>query len=254
MRRSGHIAETLVGWPAIVGAALCVLTWLTAAPATGGWFWEFGNALGFAALALMLALSLESGRGLAAGIHRSLAWLAVAVAVAHGGWFLLFDATVMEYLKPTTPPYMAAAVAALLLTLVAALSSGKLRARLFPPGPSFRWLHWSLSVMVAALAGYHVIGSGFYLNTWLQVSLFSLLLTLVTFWPLWRRRTRRARKPTSQQEPSTANHPECGRPASPADKPLGQRTQALAPAKQVFRRAALLALMVGVVLFAPRSF
>ena len=159
---------------------LCALAWLTPAPAAGGWLWDVGNGLGFVALALLLVLSLEPGRS---RLHRALAWLAVGAAFVHGGYLLALDATLLEYLKPTMPPYMAAGLLALALLVLSALTSGKARRRIFPGRRAFRRLHWALSTLVIAGAGYHVAGSAFYFNQGHQMALLAALLAAFAAWP-----------------------------------------------------------------------
>ena len=165
--------ESATGWLPVITAVLCALAWLTPTPTAGGWLWDFGNGLGFVAFALILVLSLEPGRS---RLHRPLAWLAVGAAVAHGGYLLALDATLLEYLKPTTPAYMAAGLLALALLAVSALTSGRVRRRIFPGRRAFRGLHWALSTLVIAGAGYHVAGSAFYINQGHQVALLAALL------------------------------------------------------------------------------
>ena len=156
------------------------MCWLTPTPAAGGWLWDFGNGVGFVAFALILVLSLEPGRS---RLHRPLAWLAVGAAVAHGGYLLALDATLLEYLKPTMPPYMAAGLLALALLALSALTSGRVRRRIFPGRRAFRRLHWVLSAVVIAGAAYHVAGSAFYINQGHQMALFATLLAAFAAWP-----------------------------------------------------------------------
>ena len=164
---------------ALLGAAVCALTWLTPTPAVGGWLWDLGNALGFVGLAAMLALNFESGHGRA---HRALAWFAVAAVIVHGAWLLVLDETVVEYLKVTMPGYMAAGLLAFAVLFLVVLVSA--RARHPAPGrQGFRGPHWTLSVMAVAGAGYHVAGSAFYLHDRLQLVLFAGLLAGCVAWP-----------------------------------------------------------------------
>ena len=174
------------------------MAWLTPTPAAGGWLWDFGNGLGFVAFALILALSLEPGRS---RLHRPLAWLAVGAAVVHGGYLLALDATLLEYFKPTMPPYMAAGLLALALLALSALTSGKARRRIFPVRRDFRRLHWALSALVIAGAGYHVAGSAFYLNEGLPMALFATLLAAFAALPLLSGPTRWMLKPYAASQP-----------------------------------------------------
>ncbi len=174
------------------------MAWLTSTPAAGGWLWDFGNGLGFVAFALILVLSFEPGRS---RLHRPLAWLAVGAAVAHGGYLVAFDATLLEYLKPTMPPYMAAGLLALALLALTALTSGKVRRRIFPVRRDFRRLHWALSALVIAGAGYHVVGSAFYINEGLPMALLVAMIAAFAGSPRFAGPTRWLLKPYAASEP-----------------------------------------------------
>ena len=173
--------ESAAGWLPVITAALCALAWLTPTPAAGGWLWDFGNGLGFVAFALILALSLEPGRS---RLHRALAWLAVGAALLHGGYLLALDATLLEYLKPTMPPFMAAGLLALGLLALSVLTAGKVRRRIFSGRQAFRRVHWALSAIIIAGAGYHVAGSAFYVNQGHQMALLGALLAVAVLWPV----------------------------------------------------------------------
>ena len=173
-------AHSAIAWLPVIAAVLCALAWLTPTPAAGGWLWDLGNGLGVVAFALILVLSLEPGRS---RLHRPLAWLAVGAASVHGGYLLVLDATLVEYLKPTMPPYMAAGLVALALLALSALTSGKVRRRIFPSQRAFRHLHWIFSSVVIAGSAYHVVGSAFYLNEGHQMALLAMLLVAFAAWP-----------------------------------------------------------------------
>ena len=174
------------------------MAWLTSTPAAGGWLWDFGNGLGLAAFVLILALSLEPG---SSRLHRPLAWLAVSAAIVHGGYLLALDATLLEYLKPTMPPYMAAGLLALALLALTALTSGKVRRRIVPSRRDFRRLHWALSALVIAGAGYHIVGSAFYVNEGRQVALLVTLLAAFAASPRFSAPTRWMLKPHAASQP-----------------------------------------------------
>jgi len=154
------------------------------APLPGeGWFWEFGNALGFLALAFLLIL-LANGRG---GLGRSLRhrWLGIAALLAtlvHISWFLIGDSLSLEYIKWGAPHYMVAGVfSAGLLILITFSSLVSFRNRSFHSYRAFRsWHHW-LSVLALILAAIHVILSGFYFIYWWQAVLLVVLLLMAYF-------------------------------------------------------------------------
>lgn len=183
-----QLAHWLIG----IGALVCAATWLTPVPAGGGWLWDLGNGLGFVALTLLLALNFAAGRS---RLHRTLAWTAVGMALAHGAWLLVLDAQVLEYLKPTMPAYMGAGLLALVLLAVGAATSGGRGRRLFYAHRSFRNLHWTWSALTISTAGYHIAGSGFYLNHYAGLALFIALLAGCALWTRLpgRRRTAQAR-------------------------------------------------------------
>lgn len=182
----------LAYWLIGIGALVCAASWLTLVPAGGGWLWDLGNGLGFVALTLLLALNFAAGRS---PLHPALAWTALGVALAHGVWLLVLDAKVLEYLKPTMPAYMGAGLFALVLLAVGAATSGGRGRRHFYARRSFRNLHWTWSALTIGIAGYHIAGSGFYLNHYAGLGLFIALLAGCALWMRLpgRRRTAQAR-------------------------------------------------------------
>ena len=171
-------------WLAIICMSLFGLTWLTPLRSAGGWGWDTGNAFGFAALSLVLFLQIDSGRGIGLKRHQALAWLAAGVACLHAVYFVLLDKTIFEYLKPTMPLYMAIGLFALLLLIAIPITSlGVVRKRGYASHGGFRHLHWWLSVILITASGYHLLDSGFYLNTGPQAVLLILLLAAFALWP-----------------------------------------------------------------------
>ena len=67
-----------------------------------GIFWDAGNALGFAAFAGLLYLTITSSRRLDVRAHQLLGYGVLAVAVAHAFWFMLGDGAVIDYQFNTT--------------------------------------------------------------------------------------------------------------------------------------------------------
>lgn len=171
-------------WLAVISMSLFGLTWLTPQRSGGGWGWDTANAIGFAAFSLILYLQIDKGRGRGLRRHQALAWLAASLVCMHAVFFWLLDETSLEYLKPTMPLYMAAGLFALaLLVAVPVASPGAARRLGNANHGGFRLQHWWLSVILIAAAGYHLLGSGFYLNTRLQGILLVLLLTGLALWP-----------------------------------------------------------------------
>ena len=166
----------------LITAALIAPTWMNA-PLGGGWVWDGANALGFAALAVMLVLGLDSGRGRGYRSHRALGWAAAFLALGHAAWFLVADPLLLEYLNPTAPMAMLVGIVALLLLLLLVSISGRgLRARLFR-GTAFRTEHWWLAVLVVGLTAWHVAGTGFYLRDGFEIAVFLVIVGVLTAAP-----------------------------------------------------------------------
>lgn len=157
-------------------ATVFVITFLSAPTMGGGWFWDVGNGIGFAAFAGLLYLPISSNQRLDVRAHQVLAYVVLALAVAHAFWFLLGDATVAEFIKIGAPDYMWFGIVSLLLFAVLIMTANLPdRLRVHTDYPSFRYWHRVLTVVVIAGAAYHIIVSNFYLGTWFQAVLFGLV-------------------------------------------------------------------------------
>lgn len=175
-------------------ATIFVLVWLIvflAAPKMGaGWGWDSANALGFAAFVGMLYLSLAGQPRLDLQLHEKLGYAVLFLLFAHALWFLLFDAAAVEFIKPDAPAYMWTGIVAL-LTVVALIALARMprRRRLHKNYGAFRGLHLGLSVLAMALAAHHIVVSGFYLRTNVQVAALLLFAAAVAaIRPVTRRR------------------------------------------------------------------
>lgn len=154
-----------------------------AAPTMGaGWFWDFGNGIGFAAFAGLVYLMMTSARPVKLRAHRIFGYGAWLVAIGHAGWFMLGDGAVVEFMKPGAPAYMWLGVASLLLlgmlVTVAVLPD---RWRVHGSHAAFRYWHRLLAIATIATASYHIIVSNFYLHTWYQATLFVMLALVAVF-------------------------------------------------------------------------
>ncbi len=155
-------------------ATVFVITFLGAPAMGGGWFWDAGNGIGFAAFAGLLYLAITSNQRLDVRAHQVLAYAVLALVVAHAFWFLLGDATAVEFIKVGAPDYMWLGIVSLLLFAVLIMIANLPdRLRLHKDYPSFRYWHRALTVVVIAGAAYHIIASNFYLGTWYQGLLFA---------------------------------------------------------------------------------
>ena len=128
--------------------------------------WEISEVLGFAAALACLALCGSPVRPresrpsvlLSLGRHELLGWIALAAAALHVLVAVIADRTVIEYLKPSTPLYQWAGIAALLVLLVLTVSSlAGLRRRLWRSHRNFQATHIALGCLVLALVAAHVI-------------------------------------------------------------------------------------------------
>ncbi len=153
---------------AIVIASVFATTFLVG-PVGGGYYWDFGNALGFLALAGLLFQMVPYPRSQVARRHERLGYWVLALAIAHALWFLAGDATVRVYLQPGAPFYMwAGLVGVLAMAALCSLARLPDRMRVHRRYSSFRTTHRVLGFVVVAASVIHVLPSGFYLATWVQ--------------------------------------------------------------------------------------
>ncbi len=148
-------------------AVVFLITFL-AAPAMGaGWFWDAGNGIGFAAFAGLLYLTITSNRRLDVRAHQILGYAVLLLAVAHAFWFLLGDATAVEFIKIGAPDYMWLGIVSLILFIVLMTTANVPdRSRVHQNYPSFKYWHRVLTIAMIASAAYHVVVSNFYLGSW----------------------------------------------------------------------------------------
>lgn len=154
-------------------AVVFLITFLAAPTMGAGWFWDSGNALGFAAFGGLLYLTITSNRRLDVRAHQVLGYGVLVVAIAHAFWFLLGDAAMTEFLKPGAPDYMWLGVVSLLLLCVlmtVALVPDRLRVH--KTYPAFKYWHRVIAIATIVSATYHIVVSNFYLGTWYQDVLF----------------------------------------------------------------------------------
>ncbi len=177
--------------------AIFTLVWVIAflaAPKLGaGWGWDTANALGLAAFVGMLYLSLPGQPRRDVRLHERVGYAVLILLLAHALWFVVSDAAAVEYIKPDAPAYMWTGIASLLIVVVLiVLARMPRRRKVHSTYGVFRYLHLSLSVIAMSLAAHHVIVSGLYLRTVVQVSAFlALLAVIVVARPMaaWRHET-----------------------------------------------------------------
>lgn len=157
-------------------AVVFLITFLAAPTMGAGWFWDSGNALGFAAFGGLLYLTITSNRRLDVRAHQVLGYGVLIVAIAHAFWFLLGDAAMTDFLKPGAPDYMWLGVASLLLLgILMTIALVPDRLRVHKSYPAFKYWHRVIAIATIATATYHIVVSNFYLGTWYQRVLFALI-------------------------------------------------------------------------------
>lgn len=163
-------------------AAVFAVTFLATPTMGAGWFWDTGNALGFAAFGGLLYLTITSNRRLDVRAHQVLGYGVLLVAIAHAFWFLLGDAAVTEFLRPGAPDYMwLGVVSLLLLGVLMTVALVPDRMRVHKTYPAFKYWHRVVAVATVASATYHIVVSNFYLGTWYQAVLFVLVTVAASF-------------------------------------------------------------------------
>ncbi len=157
-------------------AAVFVITFLAAPTMGAGWFWDAGNGIGFAAFAGLLYLTITSNRRLDVRAHQILGYAVLLLVVGHAFWFLLGDATAVEFIKIGAPDYMWLGIVSLILFVILITTANVPdRLRVHRNYPSFKYWHRTLTIVVIAGAAYHIVVSNFYLGTWYQAGLFALI-------------------------------------------------------------------------------
>ena len=157
-------------------AVVFLITFLAAPTMGAGWFWDTGNGIGFAAFAGLLYLTITSNRRLDVRAHQIIGYAVLLLIVGHAFWFLLGDATAVEFIKFGAPDYMwLGIVSVVLLAILITTAIVPDRLRVHKDYPSFKYWHRVLTISMIASAAYHVVVSNFYLDAWYQAGLFVLI-------------------------------------------------------------------------------
>ena len=157
-------------------AVVFLITFLAAPTMGAGWFWDTGNGIGFAAFAGLLYLTITSNRRLDVRAHQIIGYAVLLLVVGHAFWFLLGDATAVEFIKFGAPDYMwLGIVSVVLLAILITTAIVPDRLRVHKDYPSFKYWHRVLTIAMIASAAYHVVVSNFYLDAWYQAGLFVLI-------------------------------------------------------------------------------
>ena len=149
--------------------------WLWPVPPPVYALWDWANAMGYLALAIALFLFVYRGRAhtfppfsgrFFANLHRDLGYIALLLLAGHVGVLLVKEPLLLEHLKPTAPLHMMSGLLALVLMLLLVCTSiPTVRRRLWPNYYLFRHLHGLVAVAIILLVFFHVVPSGFYLNS-----------------------------------------------------------------------------------------
>ena len=152
------------------------VTFLAAPTQGASWCWDVGIRFGFAAFAGLLYLTFTSTLRLDVRAHQILGYAVLLLVVGHAFWFLLGDATVVEFIKIGAPDYMWLGIVSLILFVVLITTANVPdRLRVHQNYSSFRYWHRLLTIVIIAGAAYHIVVSNFYLGTWYQAALFVLI-------------------------------------------------------------------------------
>ena len=148
----------------------------------GGWLWDFANGFGFAAFAGLIYLGIQGTQRQLQQIHKLFSYAVTTLLAAHIVLLLLSDSIVIEYLLPGAPLFMWAGTLALLMLAFIVLSAAPaLRKNSYTDLTAFRRWHKPLSWLLIVCAGYHIVGSQFYIRhpvQWLALALLLLPLLL----------------------------------------------------------------------------
>lgn len=160
------------------------LVWIVAflfAPFMGdSWSWDAINAVGFAAFVGILYLSLPGQPKRSVRAHEYLGYVVLLLILAHALWFLVVDAAAVEYVKPGAPGYMwSGLLSVVAVTVLVTLARLPTRWRRHASYDRFRKVHLTLSILMICLAAHHIVASGYYLQTPLQVFSFLCIVAIV---------------------------------------------------------------------------
>lgn len=149
------------------------------APQNGLW-WDFLMALGYLATGLLFLLPLVTTRfwylvgGNAAETrsiiqaHRIVTYLAMVFLSIHIGGLLILDSLIIEYLKPSAPWGMVAALLATIAFCVA-IAQSEFRIKLNMRYGS--WRHWHMVLSAVAVVGtfYHIFEAKYFVQSMSEI-------------------------------------------------------------------------------------
>lgn len=167
---------------AIIIALVFVVSFLSLPRNGGGWFWDFGNGVGFLAFAGLLFQMIPPPRARQGRRHELLGYWVLGASIVHAFWFLVGDGTVRFYLMPGAPVYMWLGLAALItMAVLAVIARMPDRRRVHRKFQTFRQMHRALGMFAVATVFLHIVLSGFYLPSWPQIVLLALVAGAACF-------------------------------------------------------------------------
>jgi cytochrome b561 len=167
------------------GAWLTILVLLLALPAFAGFSgiaWEASQMAGYISAWVSIVLTGAPIRPrisvpstlVSLQRHSLLGWIALIAIAAHVGGLVLADRTVIEYLKPTAPPYQLAGILAAASILFLGLTGiAPVRRRLWRSHRSFQATHVAVSYLLVCLIVAHIAVTARYLGGWGRRTLFA---------------------------------------------------------------------------------
>lgn len=118
-----------------------------------------------------------------ANLHRDFGYAALALLAAHIGLMLYAEPLLVEHLKPSAPQHMLAGLLASLFMLLLVLCSiTRIRKLLWQDYHLFRRVHAVLAVLCVGFLMWHVVDSGYYLNTSWKLGVMLSAVALVLGW------------------------------------------------------------------------
>ena len=181
----------------LAGGSLIILLLIVVPPRlpANGLAWDFVMSLGYVSAALFLVIPLMSTRvwfsvgGSAEEVrpvlafHRTLSYLALAYLLAHVIGTIIIDPIVIEYLKPSAPwGMLAALIASILILLVLIQSDYRIALKL----PYMRWYAWHAGASIVVVLGifYHILEAGYFTFSVVErivLAVLSILASLMLF-------------------------------------------------------------------------
>ncbi len=163
----------IAGYLLLAGAPLVALLVNPGLPGNG-LVWDFAVALGFGALALMATMFVLTARfrrltapfGIDAiyFFHRQIAYVIALMVLLHPLLLLAEEPLLVEYLKPSAPPYMLAGVVSF-AALAALVASSVARRALHLHYDLWRRVHVACAVLAVGAAAAHILGVNYHAST-----------------------------------------------------------------------------------------